>query len=84
MWYHGLSNTMASHLASCRVIPRPFTMKGWEKEVFWKIPVLGNLKCNKIDNVKPKWNPGNNTWKVTVLTVKLFRKTFQAFPWNYK
>ena len=40
-------NSTVSHLASCRVIPRPATMKGWEKEVFWKIHALGNLKCNK-------------------------------------
>ena len=46
-----ISNTTVSHLVSCRVIPRPATMKGWEKEVLWKINALGNLKCNKSNNL---------------------------------
>ena len=29
-----ISNTTVSHLVSCRVIPRPATMKRWEKDVF--------------------------------------------------
>ena len=29
-----INNIMVSHLVSCRVIPRPDTMKGREKEVF--------------------------------------------------
>ena len=41
-------------LVSCCVIPRPAAMKGWEKEVFWKIHALGNLKCNKSDNLESK------------------------------
>ena len=41
------NNTTVSHLVSCRVIPRPATMKEWEKEVLWKIRALGNLKCNQ-------------------------------------
>ena len=53
-----ISNTTVSHLVSCRVIPRPATMKGWEKEVFWKMRALGNLKCNKSNNLESK-----NTWK---------------------
>ena len=47
-----INNTMGSHLVSCRVIPRPATMKGSEKEVFSKIRTLGNLKCNKSNNLK--------------------------------
>ena len=42
-----INNTTVSHLVICCVIPRPGTMKGWEKETFGKIRVLGNLKCNK-------------------------------------
>ena len=42
-----INNTTVSHVVSCRVIPRPATMKGWQKEVFWKIRALGNLKCNQ-------------------------------------
>ena len=49
-----ISNTTVVHLVSCCVIPKPATMKGWEKEVFWKIHVLGNLKCNKSINVKSR------------------------------
>ena len=49
-----INNTTGSHLISCRVIPRPATMKGWEKEVFWKIRALGNLKCNESNNLKSK------------------------------
>ena len=49
-----INNTTVSHLVSCRVIPRPATMKGWEKEVFWKIHALGNLKCNKSNTLKSK------------------------------
>ena len=77
-----ISNTTVFHLTSCRVIPRPATMKGWEKEVFWKIHALGNLKCNKSNTLKSKYIPWKNTWKVTVLKVNLFRKFFQAFTWN--
>ena len=29
-----IGNTTVSFRFSCRVIPRPGTMKGWEKEVF--------------------------------------------------
>ena len=47
-----ISNTTVSHLVSCRLIPA--TMMGWEKEVFWKIHALGNLKCNKSNNLKSK------------------------------
>ena len=32
-----INNTTVSLLVSCGVIPRPATMKGWEKEVFWKM-----------------------------------------------
>ena len=49
-----ISNTTVSYLVSCRVIPRLAIMKGWEKEVFWKIHALGNLKCNKSNNLKPR------------------------------
>ena len=48
-----INNTMISDLNSCRVIPRP-AMKRWKKEVFWKIHSLGNLKCNKSNNLKSK------------------------------
>ena len=47
-----INNTTSSHLVSCRVIPRPSTMKEWEKDVFWKNRALGNLKCNKSYNLK--------------------------------
>ena len=47
-----INNTMGSHIISCRVIPTPATMKGWEKEVFWKIRALGDLNCNKRNNLK--------------------------------
>ena len=49
-----ISNTSVSHLVSCRVIPRPATMKMWENAVFWKIQALGNLKCNKSNNLESK------------------------------
>ena len=49
-----ISNTTVSHPVSFRVTLRPATMKGWEKEVFWKIHALGNLKCNKSDNLESK------------------------------
>ena len=42
-----INNTMAPQLVYCHVIPRPATIKGREKEVFWKICALGNLKCNQ-------------------------------------
>ena len=45
-----ISNTTVS----CPVIPRPATRKGWEKDVFWKIHALGNLKCNKSNNLKSR------------------------------
>ena len=35
-----INNTTVSLLVSCCVIPRSATMKGWEKEVFWKIVLL--------------------------------------------
>ena len=38
------------------VIRRPATMKGWEKDVFWKIRALGNLKCSKSTNLKSREN----------------------------
>ena len=50
-----INNTKVSHLVSCRVIPRPATMKGWEKELFQKVRALGNLKCNQ-NNIT--WNLG--------------------------
>ena len=49
-----VSNTTSSYLVSCRVIPRPATMKGWEKGVFWKIRALGNLKCSKSAKLKSR------------------------------
>ena len=49
-----ISNTAVSHLVSCRVIPRPATMKEWEKEVFWKIHAHENLKSNKSNNLESK------------------------------
>ena len=53
-----INDTTVCHLVSCRVIPRSATMKGWEKEVFWKILALGNLKFNKSNNWKFRKNPG--------------------------
>ena len=47
-----ITYSTVSHLVSYRTIPRPATIKGWEKEVFWKIHALGNLKCNKSNNLK--------------------------------
>ena len=49
-----INNTTSSDLVSCRVLTRPATMKGWEKDVFWKKRALGNLKCNKINNLKSR------------------------------
>ena len=49
-----INNTTVFHIVSCRVIPKQATMKGWEKEVFWKIHALGNLKCNKNNNLESK------------------------------
>ena len=49
-----INNTTGSHLVSCRVIPRPASMKGWEKDMFLKICALGNLKCNKSKNLKSR------------------------------
>ena len=52
-----ISNTTVFLLVSCRVVPMPATMKGWEIELFWKIYALGNLKCNKSNNLKSRQNP---------------------------
>ena len=49
-----INNSTSSHPVSCFVIPRPATMKGWKKEVFWKTRVLGNLKCNKSNTLKSR------------------------------
>ena len=49
-----ISNTTVCRLVGCRVMPRPATMKWWEKEVFWKIHALGNLKCNKSNKLESK------------------------------
>ena len=49
-----INNTTSSYLVSCRVIPRPATMKGSEKDVLRKICALGNLKCNKSNNLKSR------------------------------
>ena len=46
-----INNITAFYLVSCRVKPRPATMKGWEEGLFWKRCALGNLKCNKSDNI---------------------------------
>ena len=51
---NSINNTTVFHLVICRVIPRPATIKGWEKEVFWKIHVFGNLKCNESNTLKSK------------------------------
>ena len=74
-----INNTTSSYLVSCRVIPRPATTKGWEKAVFWKIRALGNLKYNKSNNLKSRWNSWKNVWKVTVLKVNFFKNISQAF-----
>ena len=49
---HSKKSIIPQSLISCYVIPRTATMKGWEKVVFWKIHALGNLKCNKSNNLK--------------------------------
>ena len=49
-----ISNITSSRLVSCCIIPGPATINGWEKEVFWKIPALGNLKSNKSNNLKSR------------------------------
>ena len=49
-----INNTKGSHLLSCRVIRRPAPMKGWKKEVFWKVCALENLKCNNSNNLLGK------------------------------
>ena len=47
-----VNSTMLSHIASCHVIPRSATMKGWEKGEFWKTNRVWNLKRNKSNNLK--------------------------------
>ena len=49
-----INNITVSHLVSCRVISRSAIIKEWGKEVFSKILVLGNLKCNKSNNLKSR------------------------------
>ena len=50
-----INNAMGSDLVSCHVLPGlPAIMKRWEKEVFWKIDALGNLKCNRSNVLKSK------------------------------
>ena len=49
-----INNTMSSYLVSCRVISSLAIMKRWEKDVFWKIQALGNLKCTKSKNLKSR------------------------------
>ena len=46
-----INNTTGSQLVSCRVIPRPATLNGWEKEMFLNIRALGNLRCNKSNKI---------------------------------
>ena len=71
-----INNTTSSCLVSCRVISRPATVKGWEKDVFWKIRALGNLKCNKIDNLKSRQNSQKIPEK-WLLKVNFFRSIFK-------
>ena len=74
-----INNTTVSHLVSCCVIPWPATIKGWGKEVFWKIHrLVVKVITYNLNNIIEE-----NTWKVTVLKVNLFRKIFQVFSWNY-
>ena len=47
-----INNTTDSHLVNYCVIPGSDTMQEWEKEVFWQISALGNLQCNKNNNLK--------------------------------
>ena len=63
---------MGSHQVSCRVIPRPATMKRREKEVFWIISALGNLKGNKRNKLKSRY------------LFKHFTKTARNFSWLIK
>ena len=49
-----ITNTTISQLVICRVIPRSATMKVWEKEIFWKMHALGDLKSNKSNNSESK------------------------------
>ena len=49
-----INSITVPHLVSCHIIPRPATMKRWEKEVFWKIRALGNLKYNESNNLKSR------------------------------
>ena len=46
-----INKTAGSHLFCCCVIPRPATVKEWEKEMFWKVGALWNLKCNKSNDL---------------------------------
>ena len=73
-----ISNTSVSHLVSCRVIPRPATMKMWENEVFWKIQALRNLKCNKSNNLESKQNPWRKCLKSNCIKSELAQKIFSS------
>ena len=73
-----ISNTTVYHLVSCRVIPRPATMKGWEKEVFWKIHALGNLKCNKKNNLESKQNPWRKYLKSNCIKSEIVQENFSS------
>ena len=65
-------------LVSCCVIPRPAAMKGWEKEVFWKIHALGNLKCNKKNNLESKQNPWRKYLKSNCIKSELVQENFSS------
>ena len=43
------SINMVSHLVCCCVIPRTATLKGREKDMFWKIRAIRNVKRNEND-----------------------------------
>ena len=73
-----INNNTVSHLASCRVIPRPATMKGWEKEVLWKIHAFCNLKCNKSNDLESKSNFWRKYMKSSYIKSKLVQKNFSS------
>ena len=52
MWKASIISSLVPHPP--HPSPRPATVKGWEKKVFWKIRALGNLKYNKSNNLKSR------------------------------
>ena len=70
-----INNIAVSYLVSCRVIPRPGTIKGLGNKVFWKILALGNIKYDKSNKLKSRYNHWKNTdWFTRVSKSNCFAK----------